>query len=180
MPYSWCRVMLRHSLYITHKPAKPNCLSFACFSFSVWVVDWDFCLKGLDACQVCKKTIQTSKYDMVVAPNLNHFPKADLAHLCYSAVWPCFIAGSAFLCYISVFTTMHLPSFMSCYFTFAYSKSHDTVYVIYSKSILLKTHLDLLRICCVLFWVFYAIAFQRYRISASALQSWLGFSVLIF
>lgn len=126
MPYSWCRVMLRHSLYITPKPAKPNCLSFACFSFSVWVVDWDFCLKGLDACQVCKKTIQTSKYYMVVAPNMNHFPKAALARLCYFAVWPRFIAGSTFLCYFLAFSPMHLPSFIFHYFTFAYSKPHDT------------------------------------------------------
>lgn len=86
----------------------------------------------------------------------------------------------AFLCYFLILTTMHLTSFISHNFTFAYSKSHDTDCVIYSKSILLKTHLDLLQSCCALFWVFYVIAFQRYRISASALQNWLGFCFVYF
>lgn len=60
---------------------------------------------------------------MVVAPSLNDFPKAGLARLCYFSGWPCFIAGSTFL--FLVFNTMHLSSFISHYFTFAYSESHD-------------------------------------------------------
>lgn len=101
---------------IYHPQACQTKLSLLClFFFQCLGGGLDFCLKELDACQVCKKTIQTSKYYMVVAPNLNHFPKADLAHLCYFVVWPCFIAGSAFLLHFSThynaFTIFHISLF---------------------------------------------------------------------
>lgn len=82
-----------------------------------------FAWKGLMLVKSVKNN-KTSKYCMVVAPNLNYFPKANLAHLCCFSGWPCFIAGRAFL--FLVFNTMHLSSFISYYFTFAYSESRGT------------------------------------------------------
>lgn len=114
---------------------------------------------------------------MVVAPNLNDFPKADLAHLWYFSGWPCCIAGSTFL--FVVFNTMDLSSFISHYFTFAYSESYDRDCHLQQKYFTENPFQPSTELLCIILSL-YTIAFQRYRISASVLQSWIVVSFVIF